>query len=416
MKTRHILFMIIFTLLAGLIIMFSCGDDDDDDDFGGSSDDDTVDDDDDTTDDDDDDSDDDDDDDDDDQPWPGPPWFGCTQEDEPAGATIITALDHVDQYYGSGDDFRTVSNTVDFPTETNWSRVTMRVELDCPEQGGCDAWDRFANIFLTRNIGKEEEVVELWRYITPYRFTMCMLADVTPFAPMLTGQQTINSFISTWVGPDSSWSDGNGWRITVKFIFHPATKSEVPDYIINVWPFSSIEVGNPDNSISGQIGEKDINLPASISKAEMRVTVTGHGQGNYQNCAEFCHLDQVVLINGTPFSYDPWRNDCGQNPIGPDQSGTWTYPRAGWCPGAVVIPEVFDVTSALTAGSANNFVYQVWEDTDVEYVNTCRPGAGDGDNLCEGCAFNSNPDNCDYNGGNHTTPTDKISVQLFIWE
>jgi hypothetical protein len=81
-----------------------------------------------------------------------------------------------------------------------------------------------------------------------------------------------------------------------------------------------------------------------------------------------------------------------------------------------VVPQVFDITQALVPGEANDFVYQVWEDQDVLYENTCRPGAGDGDNYCEGCVFDKNPGNCDYNSTMHTMPTDKVAVQIFIWE
>jgi Peptide-N-glycosidase F, C terminal len=423
---RRTWWLLLMTLLvSALALSLACGDDDDDDD-NVAADDDTVGDDDDDDDDDDDNDDssvDDDDDDNDDtpeEPWPGAPWFGCTDEDEPAAATVVTAFDQVDQYFNSGDDDkRTVDAVADFPATTDWSRVTMRVELECPADGDCDNWDRFANLALVLGAGTpDEQILELWRYITPYNIGMCMLADVTAFAPMLTGEQTLRSFIDTWVGPENQPQHGHGWRVTVKFIFHPGAKADdVPDHIFNVWPYASIEVGNPDNPIAGQIGDQQAALPATISRADLRLIVTGHGQGNLDNCAEFCHLDQVVLVNGEPFRHDPWRSDCPFNPIGPDQAGTWKYQRAGWCPGAAVAPHVFDVTAELTADTGNDFAYQVWRhEEDALYENTCRPGAGDVDNFCEGCAFDQNPGNCDYDGGMHTSPTDRIAVQLFVWE
>ena len=417
MKTWKILLLTVLAFVLGLAIMVSCGDDDDDDDDDDN--DDAADDDDDSSDDDDsgDDDDDDDDDDDNDDSWAGPPWYGCTNDDEPEDATVVVAMDKAYHYYGSGDDFRTLSADVNFPTETDWSRITMRVELGCPEDGLCDAWDRLANLYLMTDAKEDpQEVLEIWRYITPYRATMCMLADVTEYAPYLTGAQTLYSFISTWVGPESGFQNGNGWTVTVKFIFHPAKKAELPDKIINVWPYQSVQVGDPANPIDSQIGDKIILLPATISKAEMRMTVTGHGQGNKSNCAEFCQLLHGVKVNATGFDYGVWRTDCSTNPIGPQQQGSWSYSRAGWCPGAAVIPEVFDITSALTPGTTNTFSYTITKPTGEEYENTCRPGAGDGDNYCEGCAFDQEPGNCDYNGGDHTSPSDYVSVQLFLWE
>ena len=369
---------------------------------------------------DDDDSGDDDDDDDDDDDttaqWPGPPWYGCTDEDIPAGATVVTAFDKAYHYYGSGDNFQTLSNLVDFPKTGDWSAVTLRVDLTCPEDGFCDAWDRFANIYLLRGADKEgEEVVELLRYITPYRTAMCMLVDVSSYMPLLKGAQTINSYISTWVGPDSGMQNGNGWVVTAKFIFHPATKDDVADNVINIWPYMTTQLGDPANPVSGQMTEKNLQMPATVSRAELRLTVTGHGQGNRNNCAEFCNLEHRVTVNGTLFTTKVWRSDCGQNPIGPQQQGSWAYSRAGWCPGAVVEPLVFDVTSAVTADQSNAFTYTIWKG-EADYENTCRPGAGDPDNYCAGCAFDDTPGNCDYNGGNHTSPVDYISSQLHIWE
>ena len=63
-------------------------------------------------------------------------------------------------------------------------------------------------------------------------------------------------------------------------------------------------------------------------------------------------MDQVVRVNGTEFAADSWRADCGQNPIGPSQAGTWQLQRNGFCPGATVIPHVIDVSSAIVPGQA----------------------------------------------------------------
>ncbi|NLH51174.1 MAG: hypothetical protein GX444_21575 [Myxococcales bacterium] len=416
---QRLLFIVLALLLLCLPACSTNDDDDDsadgaaddDDDSGGEPDDDN-----DSADDDDASPADDDDDDTTPGEWPGDPWYGCTDEDIPADATVVTAFDLADQYYDGADDRRTIEAAVEFPAAADWSQVTLRLELSCPADGDCDNWDRFANLSLVENAGaKDETAFELWRYITPYNVGMCMLGDITPFAAKLTGTKTIRSFVDTWVGPNSS-GNGHGWRVTAKFIFHPAVKSEVPDQIVNVWPYHSIEVGNPDNPIDTQIGEQNLALPATLSRAELRVLVTGHGQGNRDNCAEFCHLQQVIQVNGQSFPFDPWRSDCGFNPLGPEQSGTWKYQRNGWCPGAVVIPQVIDVLAALTAGTDNTFAYQVWNEESALYENTCRPGAGDENNVCTECAFSSDPGNCDYDGGMHTMPVDNLTVQLLLWE
>jgi hypothetical protein len=205
--------------------------------------------------------------------------------------------------------------------------------------------------------------------------------------------------------------------VTLKFIFHPAKDENTPDQIIDLWPYSTVELGNPDNPIPTQLGTVDPLLPATVSRAELRILTTGHGQGNKNNCGEFCTMHQRVLVNGAPYYFNPWRGDCAHNPIGPDQAGSWMYPRNGWCPGAVVLPQVIDVTADVVAGAANDLGYDFFLDEEGSiYENTCRPGAGDENDYCAGCQFNQNPGNCDYDGNMHTDPIDLLSLQLYVWE
>lgn len=348
--------------------------------------------------------------------WPDAPWFLCTGDDKPEGTTVVTAFELADQYF-KGENLRTIEAEVDFPETGEWSAIGMIIQLDCPADGDCDNWDRFADISLVEGTGTDdEEVFVLERYITPYNVGMCMVTDVTRFAPRLKGKKTIRSFIDTWVGPEEP-VHGHGWRTTIRFVFFPGdTPDTMPSEISNVWSYLDVEVGNPDNPLTDQLPVRKVTIPAGATKVELRSIVTGHGQGNHLNCAEFCHLKQVVLVDGTAFTYDPWRDDCGENPIGPLQAGTWKFPRAGWCPGAYVLPQVFDVTDALIPGQESTFEYQVWDPGDSQYVNSCRPGAGDHFNQCDGCAFDQNPGNCDYDGGMHTSPRDRITVQMIIWQ
>lgn len=347
--------------------------------------------------------------------WEGHPWHGCTANDEPAEATVVTAFDLADQYFNP-EDRRTIEAQVEFPSGS-WERIDMIVDLSCPADGDCDNWDRFANVMLVEDPGgSEEELLELERYMTPYNIGMCMRTDVTRFAPRLTGTKTIRSFIDTWVGPNEP-SHGHGWRTTVKFVFHPGTPQPetVPGSLFALWPFDTAEIGNPDAPFAEAMGSKTVSVPAGTTRAELRIVSTGHGQGNRANCAEFCRMTHELTVNGTPFTFDPWRSDCADNPIGPKQAGTWKFNRAGWCPGAYALPEVIDVTSAIQPGQDVTVTYDTYSETMGAYENTCRPGAGDADNVCQMCAFDNAPGNCDYNGGNHTPPAQRIAVQLLLY-
>jgi len=341
--------------------------------------------------------------------WPEPPWSLCTDGDEPPGATVVTVFELEDQYYNP-EDLRTIESEVDFP-EGTWAGIGMRYDLTCPADGDCDNWDRLAYVTLVD--GSEE--IELERYITPYNVGMCVTTDVTRFAPRLTGTKTVRSFISTWVGPDEP-VHGHGWRVTLTFIFHPGTApGGLPDETVQLWPTTSVGVGDPDVTVEDQLAPATVPIPADTTRAELRVIVTGHGQGNAFNCAEFCNLIQHVSVNGDDHSYDPWRADCPLNPIGPYQAGTWTYSRSGWCPGALVVPEIFDITSSVTPGEDATIAFSILTGAGEVYENTCRPGAGGTENLCTGCAFDSDPGNCDYDGGMHTAPSDMVTVQLMLY-
>jgi hypothetical protein len=348
--------------------------------------------------------------------WEGHPWYGCTPDDEPSTATIVTAFELEDQYFNP-EDRRTVDALVSFPEAGSWQRIDMIVDLTCPADGNCDNWDRFANVMLVEDPGgANEQVLELERYMTPFNVGMCLRTDVTRFAPRLTGTKTIRSFIDTWVGPNEP-NHGHGWRTTVKFVFHPGAPdpSEVPGALVALWPFDSVEVGNPDAPFDEAMGTKTVTIPQGTTRAELRVVATGHGQGNRLNCAEFCSLVHELTVNGVAFPFDPWRTDCASNPIGPLQAGTWKYNRAGWCPGAYAIPHVLDITSAVQPGEDAVVTYDSYSTIHGPYENTCRPGAGDTNNLCSSCAFDNTPGNCDYNGGNHTPPHHRIAVQLLLY-
>ena len=104
-----------------------------------------------------------------------------------------------------------------------------------------------------------------------------------------------------------------------------------------------------------------------------------------------------------PVQRTVWRDDCDQNPVR-GQQGTWTLPRAGWCPGDMVQPWIEDITALATPGSSSEVRYAV-----ADYENSCRPDAP----VCTGCALGTG---CDYDGGNHTPPEVQVSAAAVIYE
>jgi len=67
---------------------------------------------------------------------------------------------------------------------------------------------------------------------------------------------------------------------------------------------------------------------------------------NTDNAAEFMPARRKVTVNGKAFSNLLWRTDNYLNPCRP-QGGTWKYDRAGWGPGALVIPWEIDVSDLV---------------------------------------------------------------------
>ncbi len=341
------------------------------------------------------------------------PWYTCPDPAVLQGATVVTVMDQVDQYFGP-EDRRTVDATALFPDVSCWQQIFMEVNLECPASGRCDYWDRTASLALVEDPqDPDSPVLELVRYITPYRVGMCTLMDVTEFASRLQGPAVLRSFIDTWVGPGSS--NGDGWRVTVKFHFIAGTPVLPPPEIVSAVPRTWITVGEGENPVPPQLGETELTFNEPPRLVKVRVLATGHGQGNSGNCAEFCKLQPVVRVDTAEHAMDNWRYDCGSNPVN-TQQGTWTYGRQGWCPGAVVVPMVAEITEDLASSAPATVSWDMLMANATVYENTCQPGAGelvDGEEICMDCTYGD--DLCAYNGGSHTTPVELFTGQIFIY-
>jgi hypothetical protein len=177
-----------------------------------------------------------------------------------------------------------------------------------------------------------------------------------------------------------------------------------------------VTVGDPAVPVALQLTIPEVTLPDPFSYAEVRAIITGHGQGNLFNCGEFCNLGNTLLVNGNGGKQlHVWRSDCDSNPSGPEQKGSWTYNRNGWCPGAYVTTWSSNVTPWLKTSDPNNFQADVVMFNGAAYENSCRPGQGGPENICTGCEFSSAKGNCDYNSGNHTPPVIQTTYQLFVY-
>ncbi len=295
------------------------------------------------------------------------PWYTCPDPEFGSEVIEITAFDRADHYFNP-ENLRNILTEIEFP-EGNWSQIGMWIDLECPESQRCDHWDRSASIQLQTSTSEPQSLsdqIELTRYITPYRKAMCQFIDVTELSAHLTGPQILTSWIDTWVGPGHE--QGEGWRITVKFFFFPGN-APAPE-VLNVWGRRSITVGQvePELSVTAQTEPVNFMLPDSFSRVIAHLITTGHSFGNTDNCAEFCEMRQDLIINDTVYSTNPWRPDCDQNPV-TAQLGTWTYPRNGWCPGAVAVGDRIDITRDVSPG-INRLDFDILLASGTVYVNT----------------------------------------------
>lgn len=218
------------------------------------------------------------------------PWYECPSAPMAENTLQVVAFDKVVQQFGE-ENTRNVDSEVTFP-EGNWAQVGMWVELECPPGGLCDHWDRSGSIQMLLDPSEEaglDKYVELARHITPYKIGMCQYIDITNLAPMLTGTRTLRSWIDTWVGPGHS--NGEGWQVTVKFVFYPG-EEDLPSEVINIWGRRSITVGIPEGeqSVAEQTVPVEFELPEGFTKVIAHLTTTGHSFGNTYNCAEFCEM------------------------------------------------------------------------------------------------------------------------------
>jgi hypothetical protein len=284
---------------------------------------------------------------------------------------------------------RQTDTTVTLP-QGLFSSITLSWTLSCPP-AGCDPWDRIAELHVVQpGADGGEQTIEVVRLITPYGVGSTWTYDVTDLAPILTGPQTFRLFVDTWV---------DGWMADISLSYVGGVPMLVPTSVENLWRNGDAVYGDPSNPIDAQFPALSETRAAGESDS-IRTIVTGHGQGNLDNCSEFCPVTHTINVGSRALMLSLWRTDCAQNPVS-NQAGTWQYDRAGWCPGASVVPVVFDVTAALAEGASTpvSIAFQ-------DYTNTCRPDAGA---SCGGCT--AGPD-CNYNSNGHTEPFYDTSVEL----
>ncbi|MDN5202893.1 peptide-N-glycosidase F-related protein [Fulvivirgaceae bacterium BMA10] len=304
--------------------------------------------------------------------------------------TTFNKSHHFFAGWSAEDNLRTIQQDFEFPESLDdYDKIFMEIQLECPGNG-CDPWDRAAFIEMITEENGQEKIYEIGRYITPYKIGCNWTIDVSDYRNLLQGTVSLKSHIDTWTNP--------GWSLTVNFKFIEGEPEYSNIQVENLWYTQGVAYGVPEKPIPYPDGNVDIH--SNAQKVKVKIVTTGHSFGNTGNAAEFFPADHQLMINNeAKFTHHLWRSDCAQNPCSP-QFGTWKFARAGWCPGADVIPEEFDITNNISPGETINLKYQL-----MDYTNECRR-----DNP--NCVTGVNCSDCENPPGE---PFYRISVQVISY-
>lgn len=231
---------------------------------------------------------------------------------------------------------------------------TLTCHLDAE---GCSEWDRIAWVWWCAD-DECSEREELVRWITPYsrpgmrRWVM----DASPMLGLLRdgGQHTFR--IET----------GPGWE--------EATERDVSVSLRLRNQGRSVRAVAAERAFSGGNFNAEYNTrepfaftpPAGTERVEVVTTISGHGQTDNDNCAEWCNHEHLFQVTGGAAHRVSYLDQAGRTlgcgdlvdeGVVPGQWGNWSPLRAGWCPGLPVTPVAFDVTDDVTIGSENTLEY-----------------------------------------------------------
>lgn len=230
------------------------------------------------------------------------------------------------------DSGRRIHHTLTLPEIEGPVQITAEVTIRPDDNGtpcSADPWDRAGSIYLQSPDFAE---IELLKFITGYGGHTNHTQDVTFLAPLLQGEVTITGFIDTWVSP--------AWKVDFSLTYEAGSGLNTT-WAVGAFNHQSLRrahVTDIDPSVT-------IDVPAGMLQYYLAYFTTGHGAVD-----EFVHRDNVIYIDGVEvYREQPWRNDCYTleefNPC-----GNYPPPRAGWCPGDMVLPDVIDVSGYLTPG------------------------------------------------------------------
>lgn len=300
--------------------------------------------------------------------------FDLTVTDEVVSQNVLTFDEDVINYPSPGRYF---TGTYVLPQFVAcYDQIIANFTTTCPD-GNCDDWDRYGYIEVQTPNG---EWVEFLRYVTPYGVGCIHSLDVTDYASVLQGEVNIRMFINTW--------GTGGWGLTLDFDYQKGTPEYTYSFVDVIWrasyPFGDLSNLQPVDTAM-------IELDDCVESAKLSLVSTGHGWGsnNTGNAAEFYHaVHEIKVVGQAEWEQDLWM-DCDPNPDGcTGQQGTWTYDRAGWCPGSIAMRFYYPLDDFLTQESFD--LAYIFNEDYVDYCHLSNPDCVSGV-TCTDCSAGSNP-------------------------
>lgn len=236
-----------------------------------------------------------------------------------------------------------------------FNNITATLVVTCPS-GGCGPWDRVASIDAQGHDGQWFEII---RYITPYGVACNHSIDLTDYMSLLQGKVRFRANCTTL---------DNGFLYQLKFDYAagapPHKYSSVKQVWKQIYPFGDYTNLQPVQTINHGYSSLAV-------ESKLKLVSTGHGWGtnNTGNAAEFYNATHNIWVNGAnTFSQVNWKT-CNPNPDGcQPQNGTWTYNRAGWCPGSIAPYFDYDLTPFIATGNID-LDYKFYS----SYIDQCHP-------------------------------------------
>ena len=236
-----------------------------------------------------------------------------------------------------------------------YDTIIATLTVSCPT-GGCGEWDHIASVEAKSHEGNWFEII---RYITPYKKACSHKINLADYMSLLNGKVTFRVSCGTL---------DNGYLYALSFQFKSGQPPHKYSQVNQVWrgdyPFGDYANLQP-------VPDYNFAYPPTTVASRLKLISTGHGWGtlNTGNAAEFYDATHNIWVNGAnTFSQHNWTT-CNPNPDGcSPQSGTWTYSRAGWCPGAIARPFDYDMSPFIAPNNVQ-LRYRLYS----SYMDQCHP-------------------------------------------